>query len=85
MRRFHSYGPVDCKEHFCVERRELVERGISQLMGNPHKGGDYFTMWAPRQTGKTWLMGQLKEAISQRYAQEFTVCAISLESTVISA
>ncbi len=32
MRRFHSYGPVDCQEHFCVERKELVERCINQLL-----------------------------------------------------
>jgi hypothetical protein len=35
MRRFHSYGPVDASEHYAVERRELVERCVGELVGNP--------------------------------------------------
>lgn len=77
MRRFHSYGPVDCDYHFCVERRALVERCLSQLIGIPEKGGSYFTIWAPRQTGKTWLMRQVKQAIEQRYGDQFTVFSFS--------
>jgi hypothetical protein len=38
MRRFHSYGPVDAEEHFCVERGELVEQCVERLLGNPDKG-----------------------------------------------
>ncbi len=58
MRYFHSYGPVDCEEHFCVARTSLVQQCADQLVGNPEKGGRYFTIWAPRQCGKTWLMRQ---------------------------
>jgi len=60
MRRFHSYGPVDGKHHFCVKREELVSHCLAQLVGIPDEGGHYtsflstcFTIWAPRQTGKT--------------------------------
>ncbi len=73
MRNFHSYGPVDCEQHFCVARRELVEQGLTQLIGHPQKGGHYFTIWAPRQTGKTWLIRQFKQEIPQRYGEQFTV------------
>lgn len=66
MRRFHSYGPVDCRYHFCVDRQALVERCMDQLVGVPDEGGHYFTIWAPRQTGKTWLMRQMREEIPQR-------------------
>jgi hypothetical protein len=72
MRRFHSYGPVDCRYHFCVDRQTLVERCIDQLVGIPDQGGHYFTIWAPRQTGKTWLMRQMREEIPQRYGDQFT-------------
>lgn len=78
MRRFHSYGPVDNEQHFCVARRELVERCTTQLIGHPEKGGHYFTIWAPRQTGKTWLMRQVKQEIPRRYADRFTVFNFSL-------
>jgi len=78
MRHFHSYGPVDCHEHFCVQRQALIAQGVEQLIGKPEKGGHYFTIWAPRQTGKTWLMRQIEQAISQQYPEEFTVFNFSL-------
>jgi hypothetical protein len=78
MRRFHSYGPVDCRYHFCVERRALVEQCFNQLIGVPDEGGHYFTIWSPRQTGKTWLMRQMREQMAQRYGDRFTVFDFSL-------
>ena len=73
MRRFNSYGPVDCEEHFCVERRDLVDECLAQLINDPEKGGHYFTIWAPRQTGKTWLMEQINQETPQRYGDKFAV------------
>jgi len=78
MRQFCSYGPVDCQEHFCVQRQALIAKGVEQLIGKPEKGGHYFTIWAPRQTGKTWLMRKIKQAISQQYPEEFTILNFSL-------
>jgi len=78
MRKFHSYGPVDCRYHFCVARKELIAHGVEQLIGIPEEGGHYFTIWAPRQTGKTWLMRQIKQKISQQYPDRFTVFNFSL-------
>ncbi|MBF0609421.1 MAG: ATP-binding protein, partial [Magnetococcales bacterium] len=61
MRSFYSYGPVNCRSHFCVPRRELIERCAGQLIGDiVDEGGRYFTIWAPRQTGKTWVMRQVR-------------------------
>ncbi|MCP4150844.1 MAG: AAA family ATPase [bacterium] len=60
MRHFSSYGPVDEKQHYCVPRKEIVEKAYTQLVGHdPQSGGHYFTVWAPRQTGKTWTMQQV--------------------------
>ncbi len=57
MRRFSSYGPVDKRQHYYVPRKALIEKAYTQLMGhNPQRGGHYFTVWAPRQAGKTWIM-----------------------------
>ena len=78
MRRFHSYGPVDCKRHFCVPRKALVEQCIDQLLDDPQEGGHYFTIWAPRQTGKTWLMRQVLQEIPRRYQDAFDVFHFSL-------
>ncbi len=82
MRRFSSYGPVDPTEHFCVERRELVERCVEELIGNPNHGGHYFTLWAPRQTGKTWIMRRAAEEIRARYGDRFVVGVMTMQGTL---
>jgi hypothetical protein len=60
MRRFNSYGPIDTDVHYYAPRKELIDGALTQLMGeNPQKGGHYITVWAPRQTGKTWVMQEI--------------------------
>jgi hypothetical protein len=79
MRHFCSYGPVNCKAHFCVQRQALITTGVKQLIGSlEEEGGHYFTIWAPRQTGKTWLMRKMKQEIEQQYPEEFTIVNFSL-------
>jgi hypothetical protein len=81
MRQFCSYGPVNCNAHFCVQRQTLIAQGLELLIGRPDKGGHYFTIWAPRQTGKTWLMRRLKEEILLKYPEEeFSVFNFSVGS-----
>ncbi|MDM8562531.1 AAA-like domain-containing protein [Candidatus Marithioploca araucensis] len=66
MRRFSSYGPVDKELHYYVPRQELIEGAFQQLLGDdPNKGGHYITVWAPRQTGKTWIMQQVLFILQQ--------------------
>lgn len=77
MRRFHSYGPVNCKRHFCVPRQAIIEHCIAELIGEPDEGGHYFTIWTPRQTGKTWLMRQILTEIPKHY-QNYTAYSFSL-------
>ena len=78
MRHFSSYGPVNSEDHFCVPRQALIAQGVEQLIGKPEKGGHYFTIWAPRQTGKTWLMRELEKNINQQYPDKFTIVKFSL-------
>ena len=51
MRKFHSYGPINSRYHYCVNRKKLIETCTEQLIGIPEEGGHYFTIWGPRQTG----------------------------------
>ncbi len=83
MRRFHSYGPVDCRSHFCVGRGALVQHCMEQLVGGPEEEGRFFTIWAPRQCGKTWLMRQVAEKIEQERPGRFTVGMMSMQGVVI--
>ena len=79
MRQFNSYGPVDAHHHYYVPRRDLIEQLVDQLVGISEEGGHYFTLWAARQTGKTWLMRQAKAEVRQRYGDQFTIYHFSLE------
>lgn len=83
MRHFHSYGPVDLRFHFGVERRELVEQCVGQLLGEAaEEGGHFFTIWAPRQVGKTWLMRRAIAEIRARYGDRFEIGALSMQGTL---
>ena len=79
MREFSSYGPIDKEVHYYSPRKELIHHITKQLTGdNSKKGGHYITVWAPRQTGKTWLMQQVVKQIHQN--NKFEVAIISLQS-----
>lgn len=79
MRRFSSYGPVNPKIHYYAPRKELIETGLTGLVGeNPVEGGHYITVWAPRQCGKTWEMQEVVEKIRQ--SSEYHIGMFSLES-----
>lgn len=78
MRRFHSYGPVDAEKHFCVPRTELVEEGFRRLVE-----GHFFTIFSPRQYGKTWLMGELARKIETEHPGKFIVGIMSMQEVVI--
>jgi hypothetical protein len=69
MRRFNSYGPINPKLHYYVPREKLIEQGYRQLLGeSPGEGGHYITVWAPRQTGKSWVMLQVLKQIQNQKA-----------------
>ena len=81
MRHFTSYGPPDPKKHFTVERKKLVEKCLKNLIGDPPEdGGYFFTIWAPRQTGKTWLINRVVTEIKNRYPDKFLIADISVEN-----
>jgi len=45
----------------------LVKNCLDHIIGEPGKSGHYFTIWGFRQTGKTWLMRQVKQQIENDY------------------
>ncbi|MCB1194461.1 MAG: hypothetical protein H7A23_25310 [Leptospiraceae bacterium] len=47
-RCFNTSGPNILKEHYTLDRKELIQKGVDLV----HKSW-YFTTWAPRQTGKS--------------------------------
>ena len=78
MRSFSSYGPIDRDLHYYAPRTELIELACRQLVGkNPEKRGYYITEWAPRQTGKSWVMNEVLYKLSSD--KRFDVVKIELE------
>jgi hypothetical protein len=79
MRTFSSYGPVDPELHYYVPRQELVNFAYQQLLGkNPDKGGHYITVWASRQTGKTWIMREVFLSFSKTTSLMSLSCLCNL-------
>lgn len=79
MRTFSSYGPLDTDLHYYAPREELITTTFDHLVGSPPtKGGHYVTVWAPRQTGKTWLMQQIVKKI--HHINTFEVGFITMQS-----
>lgn len=78
MRRFNSYGPINNNIHYYAPREAMIEKTYDNLIGEvPEQGGHYFTVWAPRQTGKTWLMQQI--LLRFKKDPRFQVLKINLE------
>ncbi len=60
-RYFNTYGPVNEIEHYVVFRHQLIADIVSQI-----EWGTYFTIYAPRQMGKTTLLRQLVEILQKQ-------------------
>lgn len=80
MRKFSSYGPVSTTTNYYAPRTELIHQACLKLLGEkPDEGGHYITVWAPRQTGKTWLLQQVAKKL--RGDTNFDVVILTLQST----
>lgn len=82
MRKFSSYGPIDTHAHYYAPRKDLIQQAFTQVVGEePERGGHYITVWAPRQTGKTWVMQQVLFSLQhEKQYEHFDVAKINLQS-----
>ncbi|MCP4133388.1 MAG: AAA family ATPase, partial [bacterium] len=56
----------------------MIDNAYVQLVGeNPEEGGHYMTVWAPRQTGKSWVMNEVLYRLDDD--ERFSVVKINLE------
>ena len=60
MRTFNTSGPNFPKQHYTIKRTEYIARGIDFV-----ENSRYFTIWAPRQTGKSTYFLQLAEKLNE--------------------
>ena len=60
MREFNTSGPNIPSQHYTLERKELIKKG--EKLVNTSR---YFTIWAPRQTGKSTYFRQLAGKLNE--------------------
>ncbi len=71
MKYFNTSGPNIPEEHYTIQRTGLIKKGIELV-----ERKRYFTIWAPRQTGKSTYFMQLAEELEK---QDYKVAQISFE------
>ncbi|NJL25421.1 MAG: hypothetical protein HC902_09760 [Calothrix sp. SM1_5_4] len=76
---------MDCEQHFCVQRKELVQKCLNYLTGDSEKEGHYFTIWGARQTGKTWLVRKIGKLIKAIYGETFITAYWSMQGVVMES
>ncbi len=74
MRYFNTSGPNIPAKHYTVQRTDLIKKGI-ELVNDER----YFTIWAPRQTGKSTYSRQLAEKLTE---QNYKVAHINFENYI---
>ncbi|MDZ7877737.1 MAG: AAA-like domain-containing protein [Saprospiraceae bacterium] len=71
MREFNTSGPNIPERHYTLPRLDWIEKGKKLI----HKER-YFTIWAPRQTGKSTYFRFLAEVLEQ---EGYKVCHVNFE------
>lgn len=72
MRKFNTSGPNILAKHYTIIREDLIEQGI-ELVDDER----YFTIWAPRQTGKSTYFRQLADELIKK---DYKVAHINFEN-----
>jgi predicted AAA+ superfamily ATPase len=76
MRYFNTSGPNISANHYTLPREALVQAGIKKV-----ENDRYFTIWAPRQTGKSTYFRLLAQAL---IAQNYIVLHVNVEGKIDS-
>lgn len=71
-RYFNTSGPNIPKEHYTLDRKDLVAKGKDLVYKSR-----YFTIWAPRQTGKSTYFRFLAAALEK---EGYKVAHINFEN-----
>jgi hypothetical protein len=72
MRSFNTSGPNILAQHYTLPRLKWVERGKHMV-----RNDRYFTIWAPRQTGKSTYFRLLADALTE---DGYLVCHVNFEN-----
>ncbi len=71
-RYFNTSGPNIERSHYTLTRANYIKKGVDLV-----RDERYFTIWAPRQTGKSTYFRQLAVELEK---QDYKVCHVNLEN-----
>jgi hypothetical protein len=74
MRQFNTSGPNIIDEHYTLMRRKLITEGLNKI----HQSR-YFTIWAPRQTGKSTYFRLLADRLQD---EGYKVAHVNFENYI---
>ncbi len=72
MRTFNTSGPNIIKQHYTLPRLDLIEKGKNLVYKDR-----YFTIWAPRQTGKSTYFRLMADILRK---EGYKVCYVNFEN-----
>ena len=72
MKKFNTSGPNIPSKHYTIKRENLIRKGVELV-----RDERYFTIWAPRQTGKSTYFRQLAKEIEK---EDYKVAYINFEN-----
>ena len=72
MRLFNTSGPNILEKHYTLPRLDLIEKGKRMVYNDR-----YFTIWAPRQAGKSTYFLMLADVLR---AEGYKVCYVNFEN-----
>lgn len=72
MRYFNTSGPNIIEKHYTLMRPKIIEQGMAKVFDER-----YFTIWAPRQTGKSTYFRLLAQQLEK---QNYKVAHINFEN-----
>jgi AAA-like domain len=72
MRSFNTSGPNILEKHYTLPRLALIQKGRDLVLNDR-----YFTIWAPRQTGKSTYFRLLAETLE---LDGYTTCYVNFEN-----
>ena len=76
MRKFNTAGPVVPVEHYCIPPLERIDlEYMLELIGDK----EYFTLHAPRQTGKTSVLKALQDLLNSGTVGSYRCVYVNLE------
>ena len=77
MRSFNTAGPMDPQDHYCIPSLERID--LEYVLGLIHDS-EYFTLHAPRQTGKTSALKALQDHLNSGAAGDYRCLYVNIEA-----